>query len=127
MEILEQTPYNDLNITACDGYSCEINKKTYHQSFLLYQNQIIPWHVSSVEQINAETLTPIVKLQPDCVIIGTGIDFHFLEPEIMQALINKQIGYECMKSITACGSYQLLAGDGRKVLAAIILEEAKDV
>lgn len=123
MEIIEQTPFNDFNITACDGYQCEINQKIYQSSFLLYQNQIIPWPIKSIADINASTLQPIIDLAPECVIIGTGVQFHFIEAQDLIPLIEAHIGYECMKTLTACGSYQLLAGDGRKVLAAIILEE----
>ena len=122
MEILEQLSHNQFNITACDGFKCVINQKSYQQSFILYHNQIIPWNIDSINAITPESLEPILSLHPDCVIIGTGIDFHFLDSNRLEPLIRAGIGYECMKSITACGSYQLLAGDGRQVLAAIILE-----
>jgi uncharacterized protein len=127
MDIVEQTPYNELNITACDGSSCVINQKTYEQSFLLFENKIIPWSVSKIEDLNPETLAPIINLNPECVIIGTGKTFHFLEAEQLKSLINAKIGYECMNTITACGSYQLLAGDGRQILAAIILENPAEI
>jgi uncharacterized protein len=123
MEIQQQRPYNEFNITACDGLSCIINQKKYQNSFILFHNQIIPWNVNSIEDITPETLKPIIDLRPECVIIGTGISFHFLDATTLDPFVRAKIGYECMKSITACGSYQLLAGDGRQVLAAIILEK----
>jgi uncharacterized protein len=122
MEILEQTPYNEINITACDGSICIINQKKYEHSFLLFHNQIIPWNIQSIDDICAESLAPIIALCPDCVIIGTGAEYHFLDAHQLQPLVSASIGYECMNSMIACGSYQLLAGDGRQVLAAIILE-----
>ena len=79
MEILEQLSHNQFNITACDGFKCVINQKSYQQSFILYHNQIIPWNIDSINAITPESLEPILSLHPDCVIIGTGIDFHFLE------------------------------------------------
>jgi|GEM_PF-3381176 len=126
MDILEQTSPNGLQITACNGSECIINANTMTESFILFNNQIIPWPVKNISDINAQNLQMIIDLKPDCVIFGTGINFHFLEAEQLQTLINAQIGYECMKSSTACGSFQLIAGDGREVLAAILLEKSEE-
>ena len=122
MEILEQPSYNQLIIKGCDGKQCQINDKIYEHSIIIFEDKIIPWPVNNVDDINSDTLQPIIKLNPDCVIFGTGKQFHFLEAKQLQALINAGIGYESMQSSTACGSYQLIASDGRSVLGAIILE-----
>ena len=41
----------------------------------------------------------------------------------LQPLIKAKIGFEMMDSQAACRTYNILMGEGRKVLAAIILEK----
>lgn len=125
MEIIEQLPGDELVISQCDGFSCVINNDRYTQSILIYQKQIIPWKIDSITQLCFDNLEPIIKLNPDCVLFGTGPSFHFLSPKYLEPIITAQIGYECMSSLTACGSYQLLAGDGRDFLLALYLEQSE--
>lgn len=65
----------------------------------------------------------IGALQPELVIVGTGKKQVFLNPKILQPLIKAKIGFEMMDSQAACRTYNILMGEGRKVLAAIILEK----
>ena len=40
----------------------------------------------------------------------------------MTPLIAKGIGLECMDTAAACRTYNILASEGRKVLAALLIE-----
>ena len=64
----------------------------------------------------------MVTLQPELVIIGTGNKQHFPKPELMKALISAKIGFEIMDSQAACRTYNILVGEGRRVLLALIVE-----
>ena len=44
--------------------------------------------------------------------------------EAQAALLQRRIGLEVMSNAAMCRTYNLLAGEGRRVVAAVILEEA---
>jgi len=40
----------------------------------------------------------------------------------MRALMHKRIGIETMDTLAACRTYNILAGEGRQVMAALLIE-----
>ena len=58
------------------------------------------------------------------VLLGTGGRLRFPPSAVLAPLIAAQIGYEVMDTGAACRTFNLLAGEGRRVLAALLLIEA---
>ncbi len=58
--------------------------------------------------------------QPEIVLLGTGPRLRFPHPSLTRPLIEARIGFEVMDTGAACRTYNLLAGEGRKVLVAIL-------
>jgi uncharacterized protein len=56
------------------------------------------------------------------VIFGSGKRLRFVRPALLQGLINRGVGVETMDTQAACRTYNILAGEGRHVAAALILE-----
>jgi uncharacterized protein len=64
----------------------------------------------------------MVDLKPELVLIGTGSRQRFPKPELLKALVQAKIGFEIMNSQAACRTYNILVGEGRQVLLALIVE-----
>jgi uncharacterized protein len=64
----------------------------------------------------------MVALKPELIIIGTGKRQRFPGPELLKTLIEAKIGFEVMDSQAACRTYNILVGEGRQVLLALIVE-----
>ena len=79
------------------------------------------WAPQSLDELSAEHFSSLAKQQPEVVLLGAGELFRFPKPEVMRLLMEANIGYEVMDSGAACRTYNILAGDGRKVAAAILL------
>ena len=58
-------------------------------------------------------------------IIGTGSTFTFPEPQLLAPLRNAGIGVEVMDTPAACRTYNILLGEGRNVVAALIVTPAQ--
>lgn len=58
--------------------------------------------------------------QPEIVLLGTGPKLRFPHPALTRPLIEARIGLEVMDTGAACRTYNLLAGEGRKVLVAVL-------
>ena len=46
----------------------------------------------------------------------------FVKPALMRTLIELRIGVETMDTLAACRTYNILAGEGRRVIAALLIE-----
>ncbi|MGH8857823.1 MAG: Mth938-like domain-containing protein, partial [Polaromonas sp.] len=80
------------------------------------------WHCTRFEQLTAEHFTLLAKTQPELVIFGSGTRLRFPPPAFLRALMELRIGIETMDTLAACRTYNILAGEGRQVIAALLIE-----
>lgn len=59
---------------------------------------------------------------PELVVFGSGARLRFVHPRLLRSLIERGIGVETMDTAAACRTYNILAGEGRRVTAALLLE-----
>jgi uncharacterized protein len=105
-----------------DGY-VEINKTPYaHAVVLSSDGAITEWSVKSYADLEAHHFSQLIDLKPELILIGTGKRQRFPKPELLKALISAKIGFEIMDSQAACRTYNILVGEGRQVLLALIVE-----
>jgi uncharacterized protein len=102
----------------------EINGKPFDYSLLvLPESAPRPWPVAKFEELTVEHFEHLLAEQPDVVILGTGERQRFVHPRLAAPLISRQIGVECMDTNAACRTYNILMGEGRKALLALIIEK----
>ncbi|MBU3566447.1 Mth938-like domain-containing protein [Polynucleobacter sp. MWH-HuK1] len=121
---LQSDPHSGANtITGYgDGY-VEINKTPYaHAVVLSSDGAISEWSAQSFDNLEAHHFSQLIDLEPELILIGTGKRQRFPKPELLKALISAKIGFEIMDSQAACRTYNILVGEGRQVLLALIVE-----
>ena len=121
---LQSDPHSGANtITGYgDGY-VEINKTPYaHAVVLSSDGAISEWSAPTFDALEAHHFSQLVDLKPELILIGTGKRQRFPKPELLKALISAKIGFEIMDSQAACRTYNILVGEGRQVLLALIVE-----
>ena len=121
---LQSDPHSGANtITGYgDGY-IEINKIPYSHAVLLSSDgDILEWALKSFDSLSPADFTQMASLKPELIIIGTGKRQRFPRPELLKTLIEAKIGFEVMDSQAACRTYNILVGEGRQVLLALIVE-----
>lgn len=57
---------------------------------------------------------------PDMLVLGTGARLAHPPAEVRQAFREAGVGLEVVDTATACRTYNLLAGEGRRIGAALI-------
>ncbi len=123
---LQSDPHSGANtITGYgDGY-IEINKIPYSHAVLLSSDgEILEWPLKSFEELSPADFSQMASLKPELIIIGTGKRQRFPKPELLKTLIEAKLGFEVMDSQAACRTYNILVGEGRQVLLALIVEAA---
>ena len=99
-----------------------INRTRYQTSVLVTPTSVAEWVIRSFADLNARSLEAALELQPDVLILGTGRMMRFPPRETMEAVSAAGVGLEVMDTGAACRTYNILAAEGRKVAAAILVE-----
>jgi uncharacterized protein len=103
------------------GY-VEVSGKRYTHSIVVSADRIITdWPAASVESLSADHLAAIVELMPEIALLGSGARFAFPDQKILAPLYKANIGVEVMDTPAACRTYNILLGEGRNVVAALIV------
>ncbi|OIQ68064.1 hypothetical protein GALL_503470 [mine drainage metagenome] len=80
------------------------------------------WEVEHIAGLDAAHIDLLLDPLPEVILIGTGQRQHLLPQAMMRQLMARRIGWEVMDTAAACRTYNVLAGEGRHVLAALIIE-----
>jgi uncharacterized protein len=108
-----------------EGY-VEVNRTRHCASLVVAGDRLVTdWPAASLESLSADHLAAIVELAPEIVLIGTGSTFRFPEPQLLAPLRSAGIGVEVMDTPAACRTYNILLGEGRNVVAALIVTPAQ--
>jgi uncharacterized protein len=99
-----------------------VNGQRHASSIVLpWQGAVQVWPVATSGELKAEHFESMVALQPELVIFGSGPRLKFIAPALYRSLIDARIGMETMDTAAACRTYNVLASEGRSVVAALIL------
>jgi len=110
-------------VTGYDSAGVEINAQRFDYSVLVMPEVAPrPWNVSRFEDLTAAHFEQIAADKPDVVILGTGERQRFVHPRLVASLSDQRIGVESMDSHAACRTYNILMGEGRKAVLALIIE-----
>ena len=103
----------------------QVGAKRYTSSLVVSADRVIEdWPAASVEALAADHLAAIVELSPEIVLLGTGTTFAFPEAALLAPLYKAGIGVEVMDTPAACRTYNILLGEGRNVVAALVVTPA---
>lgn len=109
-------------IRAYKPGSIKINETTYTQSVIIAPHKLIDyWQPQQVDELNTQSLSPIITLKPDILLIGTGEKLIFLSIDLYGDLLNQGIGVEVMDTSAACRTFNALSSEERNVVAALII------
>ncbi|WP_353573195.1 Mth938-like domain-containing protein [Candidatus Albibeggiatoa sp. nov. BB20] len=115
---LDRTAFN--NIQRYDDETIVIHERDYKQSLIVMPDYLSDWDVDGFDSLELDHFKRLRALQPELVILGTGLQQQFPDPKLCIPLIEAHIGLEVMNRQAACRTYNILVAEGRKVLAALI-------
>jgi uncharacterized protein len=108
-------------ITACEGAHVQVNENRHAAPLIvLPQRLIADWRPRLFSDLNETDFIGLAELGMEIVLLGTGTKQSFPHPRLTRALMDKRIGFEVMDTMAACRTYNILAGEGRSVAAALL-------
>jgi len=122
MDLSLDRPGDFLFVRRVGARSITVVDRELTASFLLAPERAVEqWPVNDVELLDADHVDAILALKPELVLLGTGERQHFPAAAFMAGFLRRGVGIEVMDNAAAARTYDLLAGEGRRVVAAFIL------
>jgi uncharacterized protein len=94
-----------------------------HSLLVPWTGAVADWGAAGFDALSAAHFERIAALAPEVVIFGSGPRLRFPPPAWLQALYAQRIGVETMDTAAACRTYNVLASEGRSVVAALLVGE----
>ena len=111
-------------VTAYGPGFVEINESRYQgHVWFTPDSPVQAWATAGFEALRVEDFEPLLAQQPQIVLLGTGQRQRFPQPRLLAALTRAGIGVEAMDTAAACRTYNIVMAEGRRVLAAFLLED----
>lgn len=103
-----------------------IGERSYDRSLIVTGDRIIEdWRPRHIDDLQVGDLELIRSLMPELLLIGSGLRQKFPSQTVYAALHGARLGFEVMDTGAACRTYNLLAAEGRRVAAALIIDSAE--
>lgn len=122
MELNLERPDYEFALRAADGVSALVNNRRLTRSFVIAPDHLMDsWAVADAGGLGPAELAPLLDLHPEVILLGTGEHQQFPPPAVMAACLGRGVGIEVMTNAAAARTYNVLASEGRKVVAGFIL------
>ena len=122
MQLTLENPDFRYTLRGADGRGALVNELRLETSFILAPNQLIEgWRPRSIADLQPEDLAPVLDLSPSVFLLGSGASLVFPPAAVMAACLTRGIGMEVMDNAAAARTFNVLATEGRKVIAAFLL------
>ncbi|MGA0570878.1 Mth938-like domain-containing protein [Variovorax sp. VNK109] len=120
---LQPDQFDVQSINACGPDWVSVNGEKFTTSLLVgSRGELTPWPVAAFADLDAEHFATLSEMAPELVIFGSGQKLRFPSPAWLSVLMARRIGVETMDTQAACRTYNILAGEGRHVIAALLVE-----
>jgi uncharacterized protein len=84
------------------------------------------WDCGQFDDLSAQHFEQLAGLGAELVIFGSGARIRFPKAAWLASLMTRRTGVETMDTGAACRTYNILAAEGRHVVAALLVEPAPD-
>jgi uncharacterized protein len=109
-----------LSVRSVANGKFQIGDQTWTEAIGLTPDGVInDWQVAPVTELSPDTLAPLLDLQPELIIVGTGSSQVLPDRDLMFAMARSGIGLECMDTAAAARTFNVLASEGRSVAAVL--------
>lgn len=99
-----------------------VDERTFDASLVLSPDAALTaFAPTRVEELDEAAVAAILSLEPVLVLLGTGGKQVFPSQAVMAAFLRRGIGIEAMDNAAAARTFNLLAAEGRRVVAVFLL------
>ena len=104
------------------GWVAVNGERVPHSVIVRAEGERIAWGGPRFEDLGPEHFEQLAALDVEVLIFGSGSRIRFPRPAWLAPLAVRRIGLETMDTAAACRTYNILAQEGRRVAAALLVE-----
>jgi uncharacterized protein len=124
VELNLERPRDYLFVRKADAHTVVVVDRPFTASIILARDKVIDdWGVRDIAAMTPANAEPILALQPAVVLLGTGARQQFPSQEVLAAFLQRHVGIEVMDNAAAARTWDILASEGRNVVAGFILRD----
>ena len=116
---------NDTNHYAITSYGLDwvrVNQQEFRRSVIVTPERLVSdWSPQTFGDLVESHFAVIAGLEPEIVLLGTGVHQRFPRPSLLRPLLERSVGVEVMDTAAACRTYNIVMLEGRRVAAALLL------
>jgi len=121
MDINKHKFHGNYKLSGYESEKIIVNNTEYKHSIVVSNNTFVTnWEPQQAKKITSNDIELLITLDPEIIIIGTGMKHHFIDEAILEVAFNKNIPVEMMSSSKACMLYTILIQEQKYVVAAIM-------
>ena len=121
MQLNLERPDYTWYLRGADGRHALVNDRELTSSFVIAPDALVEdWPVRDAKAMTPADLEALLALQPELIVLGTGETQRFPAAAVVGASLSRGIGIEVMTNAAAARTYSVLAGEGRRVVAAFL-------
>ena len=110
-------------INAVSPGEIRIGDRLIRTSVVVGARDIISdWPVPAIGVLGPADMAAVYALEPEIIILGTGRAMRFPDNEIRAMTLARNVGLEVMDTAAACRTFNILVSEGRKVVAALVID-----
>ncbi len=99
-----------------------VNRTKHTRSLIVMPDRVITeWRPGCFDDLADEDFQPLMDLEPEIIVLGTGGKQRFPSPALYASIMVKGIGLEIMDTAAACRTYNILMSEGRPIAAALMM------
>ncbi len=99
-----------------------IGDTTYAHAIALTAEAVLGrWSGKTIDELREDDFAELLGSSPEVIVLGTGADNVFPPRELVFALARRGIGLEVMDTAAAARTFNVLAGEGRRVAAVVYI------
>jgi len=98
-----------------------IGGKSYSLPVIIGAGRIITgWAPRQIPELQLDDFQAALDLEPEVILFGTGKTHQFASIRLMTSIMSRGVGFEVMTTDAACRTYNILAAEDRRVVAALL-------
>jgi uncharacterized protein len=122
MQLVQDRPDAAHVLRGADGGSALVDDRVLRASFIVTPETLVEdWPVRDAAALAPDDLAPLLALDPEVVVLGTGGTQAFPPPDTLAACLARGVGLEAMTNAAAARTFNVLASEGRRVVAAFVI------
>lgn len=122
MQLTLEQPDHAYVLRSADGRSALVNDQRLTSSFVVAPDALLEdWPAAAVGLLTPELMRPLLELRPEVILLGSGERQAFAPAVTQAACLQAGVGFEVMNNAAAARTFNVLAGEGRRVVAGFII------